>query len=93
MQTPTEEEITAHPGLVRDAKDIHVALSAINAQVDFLVTQDRDFTDPGETTKEVQKRLTIRLPGTFLREQMGWTSEELEAIRGRTWKDMEPESK
>jgi predicted nucleic acid-binding protein len=84
---PTEEEILAAADLVRDPKDVHVALAAINAEVDFLLTRDRDFTDRDETTRELHQRLNILLPGTFLRQYMGWTSEALEAIRHRTWGD------
>ncbi len=85
VPTPAAEEITANAGLVRDAKDVHVALAAINAGVDCLVSSDKDLTDPGEP---VHQRLRVLLPGTFLREHMGWTSEELEAIRDRTWDDL-----
>jgi predicted nucleic acid-binding protein len=89
VPTPTDEDITAHAGLVRDPKDIHVALAAINAQVDYLISQDRDLTDQDETTDRLRQRLTILLPATFLRQHMGWTSEALEAIRKRVWKDLE----
>jgi putative PIN family toxin of toxin-antitoxin system len=89
VQTPTVEEIEANADLVRDPKDIAVALAAINAHVDYLVTQDKDFTDRGADTEELHRRLNIILPGTFLREHMGWTSEALEAIRRRTWQDLE----
>jgi predicted nucleic acid-binding protein len=84
---PTREEVASHATLVRDSKDVSVALAAINAGVDLLITQDRDFTDEAESTQELHQRLTIVLPGTFLREYMGWTSEELEALRTRTWQD------
>jgi len=85
------EEIAAHADLVRDPKDIPVALAAISARVDCLVTQDKDFTDRGADTEELHRRLNILLPGTFLREHMGWSSEALEAIRYRTWQDLEEE--
>lgn len=86
---PTDEEIPANMHLVRDPKDIHVALAAITAQVDYLITQDKDFTARDESTTELHRRLNIMLPGTFLREHMGWSSEKLEAIRTRTWRDLE----
>jgi predicted nucleic acid-binding protein len=85
----TPEEVNRHKGLVRDPKDIPVALSAIKADVDLFITQDRDFTDQDESTYELHQRLTILLPGTFLREYMGKASEELEALRLRTWQDMD----
>lgn len=84
--TPSEEECIAHAVLSRDSKDVHVALAAINAHVDYLVTQDKDLTD--EQNVELHKRLRILLPAKFLREHMGWTSEDLERIRKRTWDAM-----
>ena len=33
--------------------------------------------------------LTVLLSGTFLREVLGWSSERLESIRHRSWKDLE----
>ncbi|MBZ0315481.1 MAG: PIN domain-containing protein [Anaerolineae bacterium] len=84
-KSPTLEQIKAQPDLVRDAKDIHVALAAIHAKVDYLVTQDKDLTDP---SAPIHQQVKILLPGTFLREHMGWTSEALEAIRKRNWADI-----
>ena len=85
VQTPVDEEIAAHPNLVRDLKDIHVALAAINANADYLVTQDKDLT---EASEPIHQYVSVLLPGTFLRQHMGWTSEALEAIRHRTWDDL-----
>ena len=53
------------------------------------MTQDKDFTDQDDSTAELHRRLNIMLPGTFLREYMGWTSEALEVVRTRTWQDLE----
>ena len=85
IASPSKEEVALHQGLVRDSADIPVALSAIQAQVDYLITQDKDFTDPNE---RLHQQLKLILPGTFLREHMGWSSEQLETIRSRTWKDL-----
>jgi predicted nucleic acid-binding protein len=75
---------------VRDPTDIPIALAAINAEVDYLVSEDKDLTAQDDTTAELRKHLTVYLSGTFLREVMGWSSEELEAIRGRSWADLPP---
>jgi putative PIN family toxin of toxin-antitoxin system len=88
VPTPSDEEINAYLNLIRDPDDVHVALAAINAQVDFLLTQDKDFTDHDESTELLHKLLKVMLPGTFLREHMGWTSDQLEAIRRRMWSDL-----
>ena len=85
VSNPTKEELAAHAGLVRDSKDIPVALAAINAQVDCFITQDKDLTGPNEP---IHQYLTVLLPGTFLRDHMGWTSDQLEAIRKRNWGDL-----
>ena len=45
-----------------------------------------------ETTEELHQRLTVLLPGTFLRQVMGWSGEQLEALRGRSWQDLEGQS-
>lgn len=83
IASPSAEELAEHKTLVRDPDDVHVALAAIQAKVDYLVTQDRDFTDLDDSTKQLHEQVNILLPGTFLRTHMGWTSDELEAIRKR----------
>lgn len=85
---PPLEQVAAHPNLVRDAKDIPVALSAINARADYLVSTDRDFTDEDETTAELRGQITPLRPGTFLRDVMGWTSQALSSIERRRWPDL-----
>lgn len=58
----TDEAIESQPGLVRDAKDIHVALAAIHAKVDYLVTQDKDLTNPAAP---IHQQIKLSLPGRF----------------------------
>jgi predicted nucleic acid-binding protein len=85
VDAPTDEQIEANAGLVRDPKDIHVALAAINAKVDYLVSLDKDLTDPDEP---IHQHVKVLLPAVFLREHMDWTSEQLEEIRSRKWSDL-----
>jgi len=85
---PSLEEVEAQAGLMRDLTDIPIALAAINARVDCFVTTDKDFTDKVPENELLQQKLLIMLPGTFLREYMGWTGEQLEALRGREWDDL-----
>ncbi|MBN1135899.1 MAG: hypothetical protein JXM73_04905, partial [Anaerolineae bacterium] len=54
-------------GLVRDAHDIPVALAAIAAQVDYLVSTDPDFTDVDSTTAELRRHLKPMRVGCFWR--------------------------
>ncbi|MFP3897233.1 MAG: hypothetical protein ACLFV5_10430 [Anaerolineales bacterium] len=87
---PDEEEVARNRDLVRQKEDVPVALSVIAAEVDYFVTYDRDFTDEDKTTEKVHAAIPgILLPPVFLRDVMGWTSEELEEIRGRNWRDLE----
>ena len=71
--------------------DVAIALAAIAAKVDYLVSEDKDLTVQDATTAELRRHLKVRLSGTFLREVMGWTSEKLEGIRHRTWDDLAEE--
>lgn len=75
---PTHEELIANKDIVRDREDIAIVLAAINAKVDYFISQDKDITDPAQP---VHEKLKVILPGTFLREHMGWTSEQLEQVR------------
>lgn len=86
---PPPEQVAAHPNLVRDVKDIPVALSAIEAGADYLVSTDRDFTDQDETTAELRQHLNCKKVGSFLREVIGWTTRELSAIERRRWSDLQ----
>lgn len=87
---PTKGEVKANQTLVRDIKDVPIALSVVKAGIDYFVTYDRDFTDQNETTAEVRKAIPgIMLPPVFLRQVMNWTSDQLEDIRHRNWSDME----
>jgi predicted nucleic acid-binding protein len=85
---PSSAEIDAHSNLVRDVSDIPIAMAAMTAGVDYVVSEDKDLTAQDETTVELRRHLNVLLSGTFLRQVMGWTSEELEAIRHRQWNEM-----
>ena len=89
---PTPEAVAANRHLIRDLSDIAIALAAIVAGVEYVVSEDKDFTAQDESTAELRRHLKAMLSGTFLREVMGWTSEQLEAIRHRKWSDL-PETK
>jgi predicted nucleic acid-binding protein len=88
VSDPTPEDVKANQNLVSDLSDVPVALAAIAAKADYLISEDKDFTVQDETTEEVRRHLKVTLTGTFLREVMGWTSEQLEEIRHRAWSNM-----
>ena len=85
---PTSEQIYQNKDLVRDVTDIPIALAAINAEVNYLVSEDKDLTVQNQSTQQLRERLQAVISGTFLREAMGWTSQDLEKVRGRTWRDL-----
>lgn len=85
---PTADALSAHADLVRDITDVPVALAAIEAGVDCLVSEDKDLTIRDETTAELRRQVPVYLSGAFLREVMGWSTEQLEAVRGRKWTDL-----
>jgi predicted nucleic acid-binding protein len=87
---PSKEQVTQYGDLVRDPTDVPVALAAINAGVDYLVSEDKDLTVQDESTAKLHQGLTVMISGTFLRKIMGWSSDELEKVRLRTWRDIQP---
>jgi predicted nucleic acid-binding protein len=89
VPTPDQEAVSAAAGLVRDQADVPVVLAAIHAAVDILISQDKDLTERAASTEILQQQVTVMLPGTFLRQHMLWTSEQLEAIRNRNWADLQ----
>jgi hypothetical protein len=67
--------------LLPDPEDVPIALAAINARLDYFVSEDKHFTQMSAQTALLHQRLKIMLSGTFLREVMKWSSEQLEAVR------------
>ena len=90
VDNPTRQKVKQNLDLVRSEADVPIALAAVNARVDYFVTYDADFTDKNETTEKVRQAIPgIILPPVFLRDVLGWTSEELESIRDRDWEDFD----
>lgn len=87
---PAPDVVTAHLDLVRSAKDVPIALALLAGEVEVFVTNDRDFTDPDATAERFRERVQVLLPALFLRDVLGWRSDELEAIRHRRWEDISP---
>lgn len=85
---PSPAAVAANLTLVRSAKDVPIALAAIQAGVSYFVSSDADFTDEGATAPQFRRAVQPMLPAVFLRQVMGHSSAELEAIRYRTWKDL-----
>jgi predicted nucleic acid-binding protein len=82
---PDPQEVAANQTRVRHFADVPIALAAIHARADYFVTEDKDFTDENATTMQLRQRLHIMRPVIFLREVMGWSSENLKISRHRNW--------
>ena len=81
---PKPEAVSAQLDLMRDVDDVPVAVAVLEAQVDYLVSKDKDFTEES-ATQELRKHVIIMRPVIFLREVIGLSKEELEEIRKRDW--------
>ncbi len=79
---PTRDELLRAPHLARHREDLPVILAAVMAQVDCLISQDRDITDP---SGPAHRYLRVELPVTFLRQSMGWKIDDLQRVRERNW--------
>lgn len=90
VNNPSLDEVAANMDLCRHEPDVPIALAAIKSKVLCLVTNDRDLTVADSTTVKLHQQVRVMLPPIFLREMMGWTSEALEMVRYRTWKDLSP---
>jgi len=89
IKNPTPKQIAKFVDLVRDKTDVPVALAAILSRADFLVSEDKDLTVQDESTAKLRKQVAVMLTGTFLREVMGWSGEDLERVRRRNWSDLD----
>lgn len=65
---PTADDIFDNAGLVRDIKDVHVALAAMSAGVDYLISQDRDLTEIYESNQPLHDKVKVILPAALLRQ-------------------------
>ena len=85
---PDKKQVALHRDFVRDYSDVPVVLAALNAGVDYLVSEDKDLTDRNESTAKLHSELSVMISDTFLRVVMAWSREELELVRHRTWRDI-----
>ena len=88
ISDPISSSVLANQQLMRDITDIPIALAAINAEVDYFVSDDKDFTAPDQP---IHRNLSILQTGTFLNEVMGRSRDELDRIKRRTWADIPDE--
>ena len=65
-----------------------MALAAIAAQVDYLVTTDRDLTVVDATTAELRQLIRVITPLAFLRHVLQWSEPRIEAAIHRNWNEL-----
>jgi putative PIN family toxin of toxin-antitoxin system len=87
VEDPTREDVYNNISLVRDITDVPIALSAINNNVNCLVSEDNDFLIDDETTRELRQHIIIKNSKDFLRDFMNWTTPGLQKIRNKNWRD------
>jgi hypothetical protein len=92
LAMPSKEAVQENLDLARDTSDVPIALALMLGDVEVFVTSDRDFTDPDATAARFRQQIRVMLPAVFLRQILGWDSEELERIRHRTWEEIERDS-
>ena len=88
VPNPSKEEVLANVNIVRDLKDVPIALAAIKADAKYLISTDSDLIDIDETTEELRKYITPMSPGKFLNIIMNWSHEQLYQISRRCWDDL-----
>ena len=72
VANPPREQVRRNQDLVRAPADVPIALAAMNAGVNYLVSEDKHLTSRDETTAKLRQRIQPLISGTFLREVMGW---------------------
>jgi hypothetical protein len=83
------ETVASHRGLVEDPADVPVALAAMAAGVDALVSSDRHLVGPAAAS--LQATLRTMSVHDCLRELLGLPEADLAALRGRTRRPEKPE--
>jgi predicted nucleic acid-binding protein len=84
VKDPSPKQVSRHAALLPDPEDVPIALAAINANVDYFVSEDKHFTVRTEQTEPFHRKVRVLIAGTFLREVMGWTGEQLDQAKQRT---------
>lgn len=65
---PSPEMLAEYRDLVVDPADVPVALAAINARVDYLLSSDRHLVGEDESTRELRRHVRTMRPDRFVRE-------------------------
>lgn len=85
---PGPERVAAERDLCRDESDVPVALAAIDAGVDYLVTTDRDLTVLDQTTARLRERVQVITPLALVRYVLKWPEAQIQARIHRQWREL-----
>lgn len=88
IENPYPRELKRHRNLVASAKDLPIALAAVNAKVAYLITNDKVFHQAAAIKGLKRRGVTVITAEQFLRKAMGWEESDLHAIRERKWNDL-----
>jgi putative PIN family toxin of toxin-antitoxin system len=86
---PTANEVERNLDLVRDRKDVPIALSAIASRADALVSGDKHLASKNATTSLLRSRITVLTPAEFFRRVMGWDEGKIQVVGRRRWEDID----
>jgi putative PIN family toxin of toxin-antitoxin system len=90
LQTdPTIAEVEVNVNLVRDKKDVPIALSAIASGADAFVSGDKHLTSKNATTSLLRSRITVLTPAEFFGQVMGWDGGRIHVVGRRRWQDID----
>ncbi len=87
---PSVERVAENRDLCRDESDVPVALAAIDAGVDYLVTTDKDLTVEDETTVRLRQQVNVITPLALLRHVFHWPEDAIAAADHRNWRELSP---
>jgi predicted nucleic acid-binding protein len=90
---PAAQEVAEHRHICRDESDVPVALAAIRAGVDYLVTTDKDLTVEDESTVELRRQVNVITPLALLRHVLRWSEDAIEAAIHRNWNELSAEDR
>lgn len=91
VDEPDREQVYRHLHLCRDESDVPIALAAINARVDYLVTTDRDLTVVDDSTVRLRELVNVITPLVLLRQVFAWPEARIEGAIHRNWHELSSE--
>lgn len=88
IENPSADQLKNYQKLVASAKDLPIAVAAINAKVKYLITNDKVFHQTATIDYLKTKGIRVFTAQQFLQKIMGWQEHELKTIQKREWQDL-----